>query len=104
MPTETPYQTAISTLDTLKSLLTPDVTEAVVRADIDEAEEHLAHLRTLPASVANCSAISHEQKNIAALRRKLTDGQSYRECRILLSLLERKIVGLPGGPAANPKH
>ena len=104
MTPQTPYQAAISALDTLKSLLTPDAAEAVVRADIDEAEEHLAHLRTLPASVENCSAISHVQKDIAALRHKLTDGRSHRECRILLSLLERELAGLPGGPAANPKH
>jgi len=71
-----------------------------VRADLDEAKEHLAQLRTLPASVENCLAISYEQRNIATLLRKLTGGQCLGECRNLLSLLERAIDGLPGGPAA----
>ena len=94
MPTETPYQTAISALETLKDLLTPTVEDTATRLALRTAECRLAALRTLPASVENCEAITGEQQLIATLRHKLATAQGSAQLRTA------RRRALPGGPAA----
>lgn len=100
MPTETPYQTAISALENLKALLTPTVADTSTRADIAAAEHRLAALRLRPASVENCEAITGEQQLIATLRHKLATAQGSAQLRTALHILAHAAAALPGGPAA----
>ena len=100
MPNETPYQTAISALETLKALLTPTVADTVTRADIAAVERRLAALRTLPASVENCAAIAGEQQMLATLRRQRAIAQGSVHRRTALHILAHAAAALPGGPAA----
>lgn len=97
---KTPYQTAISALETLKDLLTPTVADTAIRADIAAAESRLAALRTRPASVENCDAIAGEQQLIDALRHKLATTQGSAQLSTALHILEHAAAVLPGGPAA----
>ena len=98
MPNETPYQTAISALETLKNLLTPTVADTATRADIAAAESRLAALRERPASVENCDTIAGEQQLIDTLRHKLTTAQGSAQLRTALHILKHAAAALPGGP------
>ena len=100
MKNKTPYQTAISALETLKDLLTPTVADTATRVSLRTAERRLAALRERPASVENCAAITGEQQLIDILRHKLATAQGSAQLRTALHILEHSAAALPGGPAA----
>ena len=100
----TPYQTAISALETLKDLLTPTASDTATRINLRAAKRRLAALRTRPASLENCAAIAREQQLIDTLRHRLTTAQdtahATAQLRTALHILEHAAAALPGGPAA----
>lgn len=98
MTTETPYQTAIAALDTLKALLTPAVADAATRADIAAAKKRLAQLRTRPASAENCEAITGELQLIDTLQRRLETAKGSAQLRTALHVLRAAAAALPGSP------
>jgi|GEM_PF-5046004 len=96
----TPYQTAISALETLKDLLTPTASDTATRINLRAAKRRLAALRTRPASLENCAAIAGEQQLISTLRRKLATAQGTTRLRIDLRAAERRLAALRTRPAS----
>ncbi|MBR5887329.1 MAG: hypothetical protein IKZ07_03875 [Akkermansia sp.] len=103
MKNETPYQAAISALETLKDLLTPTVAGSATRIALRTAERRLAAMRTRPASVENCDAIAGEQQLIATLRHKLATAQDSAQLRTALHVLRTAAAALPGAPVHQPE-